>query len=620
VESLAGRLLDGRYRLEEKLGEGGYGMVYRALQLDIERPVAVKILHPGKVVHAAGLGDAEDARAYWLSCLTRFHREARAAGRIRHPNVVAVTAFGSVGDELAYLVMEYLQGRSVRSLLRSNKVLDAESALRILRPTAWAMECAHREGIIHRDLKPSNIFLERAEGVGEIVKVLDFGIAKFTHDADADMPSLTGDGLLVGTPRYMSPEQCEGKPVDARSDIYSLGVVMYEMLTGTVPFSGSSISVATQHVTRAPRPVTDFSPHTPPKTAALVMRCLEKSPAARPQTAAELAIALEDAMSEAFARVASSPPRGSRIEISLASPNRTESGPSSPAASSDTARIPRAEAAPVGATSEDPTVVRSTPPKTPPAGFPSVAPIPTVVVPAATSVPPGMTYIPAGFFTMGCEVGLPDERPPHVVYVNAFLLDRTEVTNRQYRAFCDATGRKYPPDSPRDIGYFRDKPECPVVNVTWDDAAAYAAWAGKRLPTEAEWERAARGGLEGKLYPWGDDITTGHANFALSRTKRVASYFPNAYGLYDIVGNVWEWCADWYQPNYYGESPSENPRGPAQGMRRVLRGGSTEGQKTTLRVSYRHHLPPWSYGTDIGFRCAMDVPAADDRTPKTKRS
>jgi formylglycine-generating enzyme required for sulfatase activity len=202
--------------------------------------------------------------------------------------------------------------------------------------------------------------------------------------------------------------------------------------------------------------------------------------------------------------------------------------------------------------------------------------------------PPGMVLIPAGEFLMGdaFNEGDSDERPQHRVYLDAFFIDQYEVTNAQYKAFCDATGRSYPPDPEIwgdyfTTGYFLNRPDYPVVDVTWFDAQAYAEWAGKRLPTEAEWEKAARGGLEGKRYPWGDASSHDDANYGekggrdqWTYTSPVGSFPPNGYGLYDMAGNVWEWCADGYDENYYSRSPNQNPTGSATETNRVSRGGS----------------------------------------------
>jgi iron(II)-dependent oxidoreductase len=223
-----------------------------------------------------------------------------------------------------------------------------------------------------------------------------------------------------------------------------------------------------------------------------------------------------------------------------------------------------------------------------------------------------MVLIPAGEFQMGDSLdGMSNALPVHTVYLDAFYIDIYEVTNAQYKKFMDATGYKAPTywnllDYWNDPNY--NAPNNPVVGVSWYDAKAYADWAGKRLPTEAEWEKAARGGLVGKRYPWGDVLTYDDANYngiglkdRWTYTSPVGSFAPNGYGLYDMAGNVWEWCADWYDGSYYANSPKSNPKGPDSGSYKVLRGGSWNSDDN-LRTAHRSPSDPTG---DVrhGFRC-----------------
>jgi len=222
-----------------------------------------------------------------------------------------------------------------------------------------------------------------------------------------------------------------------------------------------------------------------------------------------------------------------------------------------------------------------------------------------------MILIPAGEFQMGSDE-YSDEKPIHTVYLDSFYIDKYEVTNAQYRKFMDATGRRHSVQDPWNI------PNHPVVGVSWDDAVDYSHWAGKRLPTEAEWEKAARGGLMSKRYPWGDTLTHDNANYngiggidKWEYTSPVGSFAPNGYGLYDMAGNVWEWCMDRYDEEYYAKSPVKNPEGPIRVDRRVsmsdydrvCRGGSWQ-PGDTLRVARRGYRWPKSDFADVGFRCA----------------
>ncbi|MFH1313804.1 MAG: formylglycine-generating enzyme family protein [Candidatus Eisenbacteria bacterium] len=232
-----------------------------------------------------------------------------------------------------------------------------------------------------------------------------------------------------------------------------------------------------------------------------------------------------------------------------------------------------------------------------------------------------MVLIPAGDYLMGSpdRHGHNDERPQHMVHISAFYIDRYEVTNALYKRFLDETGNSRPPfwNDPKYNG-----PDQPVTGVTFYDAEAYARWAGKRLPTEAEWEKAARGGLAGKRYAWGDDLPdaggTHRANYDTGKRAGsdadgyaypapVGSYPPNGYGLSDMAGNVWEWCSDRYGSDYYGESAESDPRGPEAGATQVLRGGSWFGGPEYLRASTRYHLSATTAYDNVGFRCAQNV-------------
>jgi formylglycine-generating enzyme required for sulfatase activity len=230
----------------------------------------------------------------------------------------------------------------------------------------------------------------------------------------------------------------------------------------------------------------------------------------------------------------------------------------------------------------------------------SVSPGLTVSVVVSLS---GMVLIPAGDFNMGSNT-YGDEQPVHVVRLDAYYIDKYEVTFDQYDAFCDATGRVKPDDS----GWSRGTR--PVVNIDWNDAKAYCEWAGKRLPTEAEWERACRAGTD-TAYSFGDDagLVGSYAWYGSnsgSMTHPVGEKLPNAFGLYDMHGNVWEWCADWYGSGYYAVSPANNPQGPASGTYRVLRGGSWFDNGVLPRSANRSDVlgVPGTRASNIGCRCA----------------
>ena len=234
-----------------------------------------------------------------------------------------------------------------------------------------------------------------------------------------------------------------------------------------------------------------------------------------------------------------------------------------------------------------------------------------------------MVLIPAGDFFMGStdkSSNHYDEMPGHRVYLDDFWIDCYEVTNLMYKQFIDETGHRAPqvntewaqPYNWIDHNYPPGKADFPVVLVSWEDAVAYATWAGKRLPTEAEWEKAARGGLVKKRYPWGDRITKHDANHFTSITvknqlKPTGTFPPNAFNLYDSAGNVWEWCADWYGQAYYKESPEKNPQGPESGLYRVYRGGAWSNKEEQLRCAERARNIPVHQSHIIGFRCAKSA-------------
>ena len=275
-DPLIGHTLDEKYRLEERLGVGGMGTVYRAIHLLIDRPVAIKVLNQRFV-------EDEAAR-------TRFRREARAAGRLQHTNAVTVTDFGQSSDGYVYIVMELLEGRTLREIVAKEAPLDPARAVSLMLQISDAVAAAHEAGIIHRDLKPANVFIVQRADVPSVVKVLDFGIAKLAAEIleDDEPMTLTQFGAMIGTPRYMSPEQCDGAELTPAADVYSLGIILYEMLTGTVPFSGSTpLAIALKQSTEIPRPPREFVSTIPEPLEQLVLHALEKRPEDRPADAAK---------------------------------------------------------------------------------------------------------------------------------------------------------------------------------------------------------------------------------------------------------------------------------------------------------------------------------------------
>jgi CheY-like chemotaxis protein len=273
-----GMVLGGRYRLDERIGVGNFGTVYRATHLELKNAVAMKVL---------GTSVAGDPDS-----LARFRREGISACRVRHPNAVAVLDFGVTEGGIAFLVMELLEGHSLDRELASHAILPPDRCAHILVPVCGALATAHAAGIVHRDIKPSNVFLHRA-GRREVPKVLDFGIARLAGE-NALGGHLTVDGSLLGTPAYMAPERFRHQPYDGKSDIYSLGVTLFQMLGGRLPFVPSSkdpMALAMMQASEAPPSLRALNPAVPEAVERVVLSALDKDPAQRPD-AEELARAL----------------------------------------------------------------------------------------------------------------------------------------------------------------------------------------------------------------------------------------------------------------------------------------------------------------------------------------
>ena len=269
-----GQVVARKYRVDKLLGEGGMGRVYRANQLVLEKPVVLKLLHPTL---------QKDART-----VARFQREAKAASRLNHPNSIDVLDFGQTDDGALFIAMEFVDGRDLHQVLTEDWPLSEPRVIRIVTQVLSALADAHQAGVIHRDLKPENVMvMARRGGESDVVKVLDFGIAKIIDGSSEEGPSLTRTGFVCGTPEYMSPEQARGAPLDARSDLYSVGVLLYQMVTRQLPFSSdSAMGYATKHLTEDPRPPNVLRPGCSSRELeAVILWALRKEPADRPQTA-----------------------------------------------------------------------------------------------------------------------------------------------------------------------------------------------------------------------------------------------------------------------------------------------------------------------------------------------
>ncbi|HSN99359.1 MAG TPA: SUMF1/EgtB/PvdO family nonheme iron enzyme [Candidatus Nanopelagicales bacterium] len=518
----------GVYRIEHVLGEGGMGVVYRAHDRVRDRTVAVKCLHANLA------GNAEIRR--------RFAREARVLRSWTHPHVVTVHDFVE-HEHVLGIVMEHIEGPTlVQHVTRWRGRVPYHEVRALFGAVLDAMEDGHSRGVIHRDLKPDNILVVTDDS-GLRPKIVDFGIAKILEGT-----TYTLSGAFLGTCSYMSPEQVRHpQTADSRSDIYSLGVTLYQLVTGRVPFeSPNHFSVMMAHVTDPPTPPSAHRPDLPPGLEALILEALAKDPGARPPTCA------------AFRE---------RLEVVLA-----EHDLPSPTSLQDQPQVLR------GQHGEE------------------------------------MVLIPSGPFLMG--------QNRRKVHLDAYYIDRTPVTNRQFKLFIETTG--YAPEDQNAARFLfqlrrgelpKGLEDHPVVFVSWDDARAYAAWAGKRLPTEAEWEKAARG-TDGRRYPWGRaEPTPARANYdsrPQKGTTPVGAYPEGAspYGILDLAGNVWEWCDDYDDPEFYADGPVRNPRNtraPVAGGRLVMRGGSFMFGAQSLRAYARTSFDARYRFADGGFRCARSA-------------
>lgn len=282
--NLLGQTLDGKYRIDAKLGSGGMGDVYRATRLLIGDTVAIKVLHPHLALNA--------------NAAERFRQEAVTATKLRHRNVVAIYDVGiSAVHRVPYILMELAEGFTLRQMINQYRVLPLDFSVTVTAQVCAALTEAHQLGIVHRDIKPDNLVANQTT-TGWHIKVLDFGIAKLYNQADL---GLTQDGSAMGTPQYMSPEQCLGQPLDARSDIYSVGIMLYEMMCGTVPFKSPAASaIAVHQVQTPPPPPRNANPNIHPQVEAVILRALEKNREQRQQSALQLAQEFIQAATVAF--------------------------------------------------------------------------------------------------------------------------------------------------------------------------------------------------------------------------------------------------------------------------------------------------------------------------------
>jgi len=566
----------GKYELEEFLG-GGMSHVYRARDTVIGRTVAVKILTE------AGCQDAE-AKA-------RFLAEARMAGNIAHDNVINIFDFGE--DELhrPFMVMEFLRGEDLRHAIKNNRTGDLKAKLKIALQIARALDYIHSQKIIHRDIKPENIHVT-ANGT---VKLMDFGIAK------TEGLAMTRAGYVLGTPYYMAPEQVTGQNITEQVDVYSFGVLLFELLAGVKPITGDTVERIFYSILNEPlnlQPL--FAVGIPQAVCDLVTACTAKNPADRPQGFQPVCQALQHLIEEYSAATAAIRP-AEAVAPPVESRPAPPSSPSVPAVS-PAPPAPKKWLVPAAAgvvlvllvggyfafrPSKAAGGAGNNGGTTRQAGLEPVKMTPTGQ----------MMLVPAGPFLYGAN--------KESATLPAFYIDQTEVPNKYYAQFCEATGRPLPK------GFPSDKPDLPVINVTVIDALAFAKWAGKRLPTAQEWEKAARG-KDGLLYPWGNTPDTSKANVNTKRLRSVTDLPEGAspYGVLNMVGNVWELLNEQTTPSQdatdYFRSILDPPLKDDEHWY-MIRGISCQRTLSPNVLWDSASIPSRWKDVDIGFRCAMDA-------------
>jgi formylglycine-generating enzyme required for sulfatase activity/tRNA A-37 threonylcarbamoyl transferase component Bud32 len=558
VDELAQRLqavIGENYKIEKTLGAGGFAVVYLARDIHLKRRLAVKVLSPDLVSSK--------------TVLERFRREAETVAQLSHPHIVPLHFIGQK-DDLLYLAMECIDGGSLADWIEREGKLPTADVIRIICEVASALNYAHKRGVIHRDIKPQNVLIEADTGR---TLVTDFGIAR-----TAEGSSLTASGMLVGTPAYLSPEQVTGSPTDHRADIYALGVMSYEMLTGQPPFTGPTpTAVLLKRLSEAPTPIAKLRPDAPQVLRDVIDGMLAQNPDERFQSGAEIVRALGGA----------TPVSGHHGTAEIVMRNRRKKK------ALRNLWISVGLGAVLGVAALSWALVGRSGKRT-----------------TVAAVDSGMVLIAAGKYTIGSDSGLDIVQPAHEVQLAAFGLDSLEVSVADYARFVTATGALAP--------WGDNKPDerLPVTRVLFSEAGSYCFWrhkdGGGRLPTEDEWEAAARG-TEGRLYPWGNVPQMGWANTANAQRPGPAPVgsFPQGrtpLGVHDLVGNAWEWTSSRYAA-YPGGHPIS-----VLGLYYVVRGGAFNTRDQDASAILRGAAKPTTgdRAADLpqtGFRCAMPARA-----------
>ena len=624
----------GRYQILELLGEGGMATVYKAYDTHLEREVAIKVIRRDAF-------PPDDMNML----LKRFEREAKSLGRLSHPNIVGVIDYGE-HDGSPYLVMVYLPGGTLRE--RLGKPIAWRAAVELILPIAHALEYVHDRNIINRDVKPSNILMtEKGQPM-----LTDFGLVKLFGEQEKESTHLTSSGTGLGTPDYMAPEQWTGEAIP-QSDLYSLGVVLYEMITGRKPFTADTpAGVLLKQATEALPLPRAYIPDLPQEVESVLLKVLAKDPEDRYPNMHTFIGELQNLL--AGREVSATSIKADQLRKKMT--GRTEATTFDPATGRTQKAFPTLFAvlgglgalmviAVIGVliyagnggttlpflaaptqTSQPTAIPSATNTAIPPTETVEVTAAPTeTLAPTETAIPSEirdernipMIYIPAGEFTMGSDdSGDVASKPEHEVELEAFYIDKFEVTNEMYDACYYAKECRAPQQlgtATRNTYYanpvFKDYP---VIYVDWKWAKAYCEWRGARLPTEAEWEKAARG-TDGRLYPWGNEKPD--CNFA-NITGCVGDTTPvdqhelgkSVYGVYGMAGNVMEWTSSLF--DYYPYDAADGRENPDSTKERIVRGGAWNlfgGNSGNVRVDTRVKLFPESAVAYVGIRCAKSA-------------
>ena len=597
-------LINNKYKIIRQLGQGGMAQVWLAEEIKMgNRQAAIKVQLPG----------ISDQGNQILQA--RFQREIEVSAELAKADTTNVVKALTVEpfEDGNLLIMEYMVGGDLEKRINDHPLgMPVEDVIKIAKEILIALDAIHNHplGIIHRDIKPSNI-LFNAKGEACLG---DFGLAQIGRTAGQLSGALSGQ-VLVFTPRYRAPELDNPNAyINTAADIFSFGCVMWEMLTGKV-YKDYGKSAST------------FNNKIPAWLDNILNRCLEKNPQDRFLIAKEILDSINKHADETGRKVPEK-----------AKPKKAKSTKSVKRDESDTFDEPTNNILerilfkwkklqekekitlvvaittlmlvsflvfrflPLTATGTKSTKTNGTDSKQ----HIDIVETSSSIISKVDRM--RMVYVPAGEFIMGSQDGKNDELPMHTVNLDAYYIDQTEVTYAQFK-LCVKAGAC---DQPDFNNYYQSTYlNHPVVNVSWNDADAYCQWAGRQLPTEAQWEKAARG-TDGRTYPWGEGIDCDRANYSacddFSQTSPVGySGWRGAspYSAWDMAGNVWEWVADWYDSDYYLNAPSANPTGPISGTDRVLRGGSWYNHMNLARASYRHYKNPDDKYNFIGFRCAL---------------